>query len=155
MRVKYSAIGAVEVSTVSLEFDHQYGDGPPLLFETMVFGGPMDGSQWRYATLEEAEKGHCAIMGLVAIDHFIGGGVGMMTFKEGDYWVTTPVYVTTQGEPINTVVECGHDWVSVSAKEIEAGRTVELQRCLVCHGRRLRYSGFGDKFFTAVRVSEP
>ena len=27
-----------EVSTVFLGVDHQVGDGPPLLFETMVFG---------------------------------------------------------------------------------------------------------------------
>ena len=27
---------------VFLGLDHQYGNGPPLLFETMVFGGPLE-----------------------------------------------------------------------------------------------------------------
>lgn len=47
-----------EVSTVFLGLDHQWGDGPALLFETMVFGGSFDGKQWRYSTWEEAEAGH-------------------------------------------------------------------------------------------------
>lgn len=46
------------VSTVFLGLDHQYGDGPPLLFETMVFGGPLDHEMNRYSTWNEAEKGH-------------------------------------------------------------------------------------------------
>ncbi len=46
------------VSTVFLALDHNFGDGPPLLFETMVFGGKYD--QWmdRYHTYEEALAGH-------------------------------------------------------------------------------------------------
>jgi hypothetical protein len=32
--------------------------GPPLIFETMAFGGPLDGEQWRYATEAEARAGH-------------------------------------------------------------------------------------------------
>jgi len=47
-----------EVSTVFLGMDHQFGDGPPLLFETLVFGGEHDGDMWRYSTWEEAETGH-------------------------------------------------------------------------------------------------
>ena len=46
------------VSTVFLGLDHQYGDGPPLLFETMIFDGPHDQEQWRYTTREEALVGH-------------------------------------------------------------------------------------------------
>jgi hypothetical protein len=48
----------VDVSTVFLGIDHQYGDGPPLLWETMIFGGPRDGDQWRYPTYDEAMAGH-------------------------------------------------------------------------------------------------
>lgn len=57
----------VNVSTVFLRLDHNFfGEGPPILFETMIFGGPLDGYQLRYATWEEAEEGHekaieCAI----------------------------------------------------------------------------------------------
>lgn len=48
----------VSVSTVFLGLDHQFGEGPPLIFETMVFGGPLDQYEERYSTWEEAEAGH-------------------------------------------------------------------------------------------------
>lgn len=49
------------VSTVFLGLDHSFGEGPPLLFETMVFpkkGDFTDMDTERYSTYEEAEKGH-------------------------------------------------------------------------------------------------
>lgn len=49
----------VRVSTVFLGIDHNFGGaGPPLLFETLVFGGPLDGETYRYATWDQAEAGH-------------------------------------------------------------------------------------------------
>lgn len=48
----------VTVSTVFLSIDHQWGDGPPLIFETMVFGGPLDSECERYSTEQEAIEGH-------------------------------------------------------------------------------------------------
>lgn len=54
----------IRVSTVFLGLDHSFGDGPPLLFETMIFGGPRDGYQDRYPTWGEAEKGHAIAVGL-------------------------------------------------------------------------------------------
>lgn len=49
----------VNVSTVFLSMDHRWvGGGPPLLFETMIFGGEHDGYQDRYSTWDEAEAGH-------------------------------------------------------------------------------------------------
>lgn len=57
-RVCWTAVGDVKVSTVFLMLDHQYGDGPPLLFETMVFGGKLDQEQVRYSTWDEACVGH-------------------------------------------------------------------------------------------------
>ncbi len=45
------------VSTVYIGMDHSFGDGPPLIFETMVFGGD-DEIQVRYSTKEEALAGH-------------------------------------------------------------------------------------------------
>ena len=51
----------VMVSTVFLGIDHSLGgEGPPLLFETMVFRGPDGGEEERYATWAEAEAGHKA-----------------------------------------------------------------------------------------------
>lgn len=48
------------VSTVFLGLDHQWIGGPPLLWETMIFGGDEDddGSQWRYASRDEALANH-------------------------------------------------------------------------------------------------
>lgn len=59
-RVAYDEIPDtdIRISTVWLGLNHQYGDGPPLIFETMVFGGPNDESMWRYSTEEEALAGH-------------------------------------------------------------------------------------------------
>ena len=52
----------VWVSTVWLGLDHGYGDGPPIIFETMVFGGEDDQFQDRYYTLEAAKRGHLAVV---------------------------------------------------------------------------------------------
>ena len=57
-RVAVTGDGDVRVSTVFLGLNHQWGAGPPLLFETMVFGGPLDQEMERYSTWDEAEAGH-------------------------------------------------------------------------------------------------
>lgn len=47
------------VSTVFLGLDHNFlQDGPPVLWETMVFGGPLDGKMDRYTSRQAAEEGH-------------------------------------------------------------------------------------------------
>lgn len=49
----------VRVSTVFLAIDHNFQQaGEPLLWETMIFGGPLDLFQWRYTSRELALKGH-------------------------------------------------------------------------------------------------
>jgi hypothetical protein len=63
-RVAEDTIGEARVSTVFLGLDHGY-HGTPILFETMVFGGPFDGEQERYATYDEAEAGHAAMVARV------------------------------------------------------------------------------------------
>ena len=51
--------GDVWVSTVWLGLDHNlYRGGPPLIFETMIFGGDHNEEQWRYSTKEQAKTGH-------------------------------------------------------------------------------------------------
>ena len=57
----------VTVSTVHLVFDHQYSDGPPLIFQTMVFGIADDNPQWRYSTEEEAKLGHQKVVELLRL----------------------------------------------------------------------------------------
>lgn len=59
---------AYDVSTVWLGIDHSFGgDGPPLIFETIVFGdGAEDLSGNRYATWNEAVAGHHELVVTVA-----------------------------------------------------------------------------------------
>jgi hypothetical protein len=52
------AVAGCIVSTVFLGVNHGLSDGPPLVFETMVFDGPMDGYQERCSTWQEAEEIH-------------------------------------------------------------------------------------------------
>ena len=49
---------SIRVSTVFIGLDHNFGEGDPLLFETMIFGGPHSGDTYRYHTWGEAEEGH-------------------------------------------------------------------------------------------------
>ncbi len=49
----------VVVSTVFIGLDHRFDDdGPPLIFETMIFNGALDGEGQRYSTWDDAEIGH-------------------------------------------------------------------------------------------------
>lgn len=59
-------IGNILVSTVFLGIDHNFvSDGPPLLFETMIFGGAHDEWQERYTTRAAAESGHARAVEMV------------------------------------------------------------------------------------------
>jgi hypothetical protein len=59
-RVARTRIGDSEISTVFLGMDH--GFRQHLWFETMVFGGTLDGEQDCYETWEQAEQGHEAMV---------------------------------------------------------------------------------------------
>jgi len=63
-RVKVSKVYNWAISTVWLGLDHSYGENnKPLIFETMVFNEIGDSVDCqRYATLEEAQKGHRKIL---------------------------------------------------------------------------------------------
>jgi len=54
-------VGDRDVSTVFIGLDHQYGSGPPLLFETLVF--PECDDCQRYSTWDQAVAGHDATVG--------------------------------------------------------------------------------------------
>lgn len=61
-------VGGVTVSTIFLGTDHGFG-GPPLWFETMIFGRPdEDEYQVRYETYDEALIGHGRAVELVKGD---------------------------------------------------------------------------------------
>ena len=57
-RVAETIVGDARVSTVFLGLDHGCGDDPPVLFETMVFGGVHCGLMKRYTSLKAAKEGH-------------------------------------------------------------------------------------------------
>lgn len=61
----------VRISTVFLGLDHSWDDGPPVLFESMVFGGPLDGEMRRYTSRADADAGHTALCVAVmdALEH--------------------------------------------------------------------------------------
>lgn len=75
-RVAFTDLGWGSVSTVFLGIDHAWDGGPPILFETMVFGNPkpdgtfpeeaedddLVGSMRRYCTWDEAEAGHAEMV---------------------------------------------------------------------------------------------
>lgn len=60
-RVAETRRGPVWISTVFLGLDHSFYEGPPILFETVIFGGIMDQYQVRCSTYAEAEAQHKAV----------------------------------------------------------------------------------------------
>lgn len=59
LRIGLDHVGPMEISTVWLGIDHNFSrQGAPILFETMIFGGPLDLYQVRFRTEEEAQRGH-------------------------------------------------------------------------------------------------
>lgn len=57
-RIALDTIGTSTVSTVWLGLDHAYGDGSPIIFETLVRSGPLSDEMERYSTEAEARAGH-------------------------------------------------------------------------------------------------
>lgn len=60
--VKKDDLEDCEVSTVFLGIDHGFSGPKKLWFETMIFGGPKNGAQYRYETYLEALEGHKNIL---------------------------------------------------------------------------------------------
>jgi hypothetical protein len=63
-RVAFDEVEGVRISTEFLGIDHNFGfiGSPPILWETMVFGGELDEKCRRYASLEEAKAGHAKMV---------------------------------------------------------------------------------------------
>lgn len=57
-RVAWTVRGPVTVSTVFMGLNHQFGEGPPLVYETLVMGGRYDDWMDRYSTWDDAVLGH-------------------------------------------------------------------------------------------------
>lgn len=74
-KVALTEVDGFVVSTIFLVINHQFLEGPPLLFETMVFrreGDKLgDGlAQLRYSTWEQAEAGHAELVAMVKAGKF-------------------------------------------------------------------------------------
>jgi hypothetical protein len=68
VRVGQETVGPYWVSTIWLGVNRRVGDGPPILFETMVFavdGTPNEFDCRRYCTEEQARQGHDEMVTLV------------------------------------------------------------------------------------------
>jgi hypothetical protein len=61
-RVAETNFGPARVNTIWLGIDHNFlGNGPPIIFETMIFAErveELDERMWRTSTLEDAIKAH-------------------------------------------------------------------------------------------------
>ena len=59
-RIGRTRVGDAMVSTVWLGINHNWSEGRPHIFETMIFKGDDTGEEecWRYPTLERAIAGH-------------------------------------------------------------------------------------------------
>lgn len=57
-RIAYDELRGCRISTVFLGLDYNWGEGPPLLYETMIFGGEHDEWQERASTKVEALQIH-------------------------------------------------------------------------------------------------
>jgi len=54
------------ISTVFTAFDMSDANETPICFETLIFGGRLNGSRWRYATFEQAVNGHERVVSAIA-----------------------------------------------------------------------------------------
>lgn len=55
-------VGNIVVSTVFTGIDLSFGHGSPLVFDTAVFGGPLDGMQYPCYTYDGAQKAHAMVL---------------------------------------------------------------------------------------------
>lgn len=86
--VQKTNVGNAEISTVFLGLNHNFGQGPPAIFESMVFGGQFDDEQCRYATWDEAVTGHWELVAKVVEDDMkkIGfSALKVIEFKKQQY----------------------------------------------------------------------
>jgi hypothetical protein len=64
-----------------LGIDHNfYGSSGPVLFQTLIFDGPLADEMWRYATYTEAERGH---QEAVTQARIVAGGIKAIADKAG------------------------------------------------------------------------
>ena len=78
--IKQTTVGDAWISTVWLGLDHNFGDGLPQIYETMIFtenNGTHDHYQRRYSWWRTAQHHHDEL-----VDNFIAFNEGQITYKE-------------------------------------------------------------------------
>jgi hypothetical protein len=66
-----TVLGNIKISTVFLGLDHGFGGfGPPVLWETIIFGGEHDDYQERYTSYKRAVNGHKLAVDMVKKELF-------------------------------------------------------------------------------------
>lgn len=65
-KINFYRAQPIRISTVFLGLDHRfYGEGDPVVFETMVFGGFRDDEQYRYCDWDTAHSFHDELKNLI------------------------------------------------------------------------------------------
>lgn len=67
VQVADTTFGDVRVSTIFMTINHAFNGGPPLVFETLVFGGEHDGHGARASTWDEALLDHAKAVELCGL----------------------------------------------------------------------------------------
>lgn len=61
-RIALDRIGLIKISTVWLGINHNFGNGLPIIFETVVFHNDIAEDQYRYSNLQEAKINHKSLV---------------------------------------------------------------------------------------------
>lgn len=61
-QVALDTVGDMRISTVFMGMDHAFNGGPPMLWETLIMGGPLDGEGRRYSSRLAAMRGHAEFL---------------------------------------------------------------------------------------------
>ena len=73
---RFVIIEPIIISTVFLGIDYAFHTAmtqqPPILFESMIFGGAFNEKQARYSTMEEAQDGHQRMVRLARLGRWVG-----------------------------------------------------------------------------------
>lgn len=117
--VAITEIGDSQISTVFLGWNHDFLGGPPLLWETIVFGGKLNGEMKRYSTLDEAKKGHDEMVGKVtreSLPRAPRSAMKKLSVIAVCLALSAPAHAQLSND-MSTAKVAGHEWVDVKNLE--------------------------------------
>lgn len=80
-----SKLRGMTISTIFLGIDHGFSLGPPILFETMIFGGYYNDYQERCCTYDQAMAQHVRVVQLVKNLTWYQLARGYLRYKLSNY----------------------------------------------------------------------